>query len=313
MPVEIRRAVRIVAFGGPQVMRLETLPLPTPGPGQLLVRNRAAGLNPVDYKIRAGHFPVIKPEQLPYVLGRDVAGEVVACGPSAQRFKPGDLVYAMPGLERGAYSNYVLVKETEAAAKPVSLDDVAAGATPLAALTAWQGLFRHGGLKAGQRALIHGGSGGVGHFAIQLAKAKGARVITTVSGRNVEFARELGADEVIDYKSQRFEDDIAEVDLVLDLIGGETQERSWSVLKRGGALVSTLKPPSQEKAAEHGARGLVFMTAESGAELAEIGSLIDAGQVKPVVVRTFLLAQAAEALGYLEHERPAGKVVLVVD
>ena len=162
-----------------------------------------------------------------------------------------------------------------------------AAAVPLAPLTAWQGLFRHGGLKEGQSVLIHGGSGGVGHFAIQFAKAKGARVATTVSSEHVDFAHELGADQVIDYKKQRFEDEVSQVDMVYDLIGGETQERSWQVLKKGGVLVSTLTEPSQARAAELGVRGLRYTVEESGENLAEIGQLIDAGRVKPVIAKTF--------------------------
>jgi NADPH:quinone reductase-like Zn-dependent oxidoreductase len=160
--------------------------------------------------------------------------------------------------------------------------------------------------------LIHGGSGGVGHFAIQFAKAKGARVATTVSTEHVAFARELGADQVIDYKRQRFEDEVGEVDLVYDLVGGETQERSWRVVKKAGVLVSTLTEPSQALAAERSARGLRYTVEESGENLAEIARLIDAGRVKPVIAKTFPLEEAVAALQFLEKEHPAGKVVLTV-
>jgi NADPH:quinone reductase-like Zn-dependent oxidoreductase len=160
--------------------------------------------------------------------------------------------------------------------------------------------------------LIHGGSGGVGHFAIQFAKAKGANVATTVSSEHVDFVRRLGADEIIDYKKQRFEDEIRDVDMVFDLIGGETQDRSWGVLKKGGVLVSTLVAPSPEKAAAHGVRGLRYTAEESGAELAEIAGLIDAGKVRPAVARTFSLRDAPEAQQLLEHEHIEGKVVLTI-
>ena len=254
----------------------------------------------------------MRQSELPYVPGRDVSGVVVQRGPGTRRFADGDAVIAMPGIERGGYAEYVVLREDEAAPKPNALDAVAAGATPLAALTAWQGLFRHGGLGRGQTVLIHGGSGGVGHFAVQFAKAKGAYVATTVSGRHAAFARQLGADQVIDYETQRFEDEVANIDVVLDLIGGETQARSWSVLKRGGVLVSTLAQPPQEKAAERGVKALRYTVEESGSDLGEIGDLIDAGMAKPAVARTFPLEEAAAAQQFLEKEHPAGKVVLIV-
>jgi NADPH:quinone reductase-like Zn-dependent oxidoreductase len=304
--------IRIREFGGPEVLHLESVAVPTPGEGELLVKVAAAGVNPVDYKIRNGKYPAVKQDKLPFVLGREVAGTVVECGHSAAPFAAGDAVFAVPGIGRGGYAEYALVKVSEAAPKPASLDVIQAAAVPLAALTAWQGLFQHGNLKSGQRLLIHGGSGGVGHFAIQFAKATGAHVITTVSAAHMDFVRRLGADEVIDYQAQRFEDIVGEVDVVFDLVGGEIQERSWQVLKKGGVLVSTLNEPSREKAAARGARGLRYTVAESGVDLAAIGELIDAGKVKPVVTRTYPFKEAAAAEQFLEHEHPAGKVVLSV-
>jgi NADPH:quinone reductase-like Zn-dependent oxidoreductase len=303
------QAVRIAEFGGPEVLRYETLPVPEPGEDELLVRVAAAGVNPVDSKIRAGKYPAVQKDKLPYVLGRDVAGTVVKRGASVSRFAEGDIIFAMPAIERGGYAQYVLVREQEAAPKPKSLDLVAAGGVPLAALTAWQGLFVHGNLRKGQRVLIHGGSGGVGHFAIQFAKWKGAHVATTVSAENTGFVRRLGADEAIDYDRESFEDEVAEVDLVFDLVGGETQERSWIVLKTGGVLVSTLTQPSNERAA---ARGLRYTATESGEDLAKIGELIDSGFVKPVITKTYPLAEAAAAQQFLQGQHPRGKIVLVV-
>ena len=303
---------RIEGFGGPEVLREQVVRVPVPSGGELLVKVAAAGVNPVDYKIRSGKYPAVKQGMLPYVLGRDVCGTVVERGSSGSRFANGDALFAMPAIDRGGYAEYAIVREGEAAPKPNSIDAIHAGAVPLAALTAWQGLFRHGGLKEGQSVLIHGGSGGVGHFAIQFAKAKGARVATTVSSEHVDFAHELGADQVIDYKKQRFEDEVSQIDMVYDLIGGETQERSWQVLKKGGVLVSTLTDPSQARAADLGVRGLRYTAEESGENLAEIGQLIDAGRVKPVIAKTFPLEEAAAALQFLEKEHPAGKVVLTV-
>ena len=225
---------RFHAFGGPGVLKMEDLPRPDLGEEEMLVKVMAAGVNPVDYKIREGKYPAVKADNLPYVPGREIAGVVEACGGLVDEWKEGDAIFAMLGIEHGGYAEYAIVKDSEAAAKPRSLDFVAAASVPLAGLTAWQGLFRYGELKAGQRVLIHGGSGGVGHFAIQFAKALGAYVITTVSAQHIDFVRSLGADEVIDYKAQRFEDVVKDVDLVYDLIAGETQERSFEVLKRGG-------------------------------------------------------------------------------
>ena len=306
------KVVRISQFGGPEVLHLENIPMPKAGEGELLVKVAAAGVNPVDFKIRGGKYPAVKQDELPFVMGRDVAGTVVEVGHSAARFAKGDAVIAMPGIGRGGYAEYAVVKVTEAAKKPESLDVVHAGAVPLAALTAWQGLFRHGHLKAGQRLLVQGGSGGVGHFAIQFAKAKGAEVITTCSAAHVDFLRRLGADQVIDYAAQRFEEAVADVDVVFDLIGGEVQERSWQVLKKGGVLVSTLNEPSKEKAAAAGGRGMRYTVTESGEDLAAIAELIDAGKVKPFVSKTYQLKEAAAAQQFLEHEHPAGKVVLSI-
>jgi NADPH:quinone reductase-like Zn-dependent oxidoreductase len=173
-------------------------------------------------------------------------------------------------------------------------------------------LFKHGGLKAGQSVLIHGGSGGVGHFAIQFAKAKGARVLTTVGTSNVAFAKSLGADVVIDYKTQRFEDHARDLDMVFDLIDGETRERSWKLLKRGGTLVTTLTEPSQEKASQSGVRALRYTVEADGSELAEIASLVTAGKVKPHVEKTYPLDEASQALADLEKNHPAGKIVLTI-
>jgi NADPH:quinone reductase-like Zn-dependent oxidoreductase len=306
------KTLRIHSFGGPSVLKFEDLPIPELGEEELLVRVMAASVNPVDYKIREGRYPAVKANRLPYVPGRDIAGIVEAAGGLVDDWRAGDEVYAMLDIEHGGYSEFALVTADEAAHKPRSLDFVAAASVPLAGLTAWQGLFRYGELQGGQRVLIHGGAGGVGHFAIQFAKARGAYVITTVSNEHIDFVRSLGADEVIDYKQQRFETVAKNVDLVLDLIGGETQERSWGVLKRGGALVSTLTEPSQERAKALGLRAMRYTVKESGAELEEIGRLIDAGKVKPKITKTFRFSEAANAQQYVEEGHTEGKVVLKI-
>ena len=218
----------------------------------------------------------------------------------------------MVGVGGGGYAEKAVLDQQATARKPTGLDHPHAAAIPLAGQTAWQGLFRHGGLKAGQSVLIHGGSGGVGHFAIQFAKAKGAHVLTTVSTANVAFAKSLGADVVIDYKTQRFEDQASNLDMVYDLIDGETRERSWKLLRRGGTLVSTLTEPSQEKAKELGVRALRYTVEADGRELAEIADLVAAGKVKPHVEKTYPLEEAARAQIAVEREHPVGKVVLIV-
>lgn len=306
------KAVRMHAFGGPEVLVVDDIPVPQPRDGEALVKVHAASVNPVDWKMRSGATRLSQ-DQLPMVLGRDVAGTVEKCGPGASPLKEGEAIYAMLGQRaRGGYAEYVLIKPNEAAAKPRSLDFVHAAAVPLAGLTAWQGLFDHGKLEAGQRVLIHGGAGGVGHFAVQFAKAKGAFVATTVSAQDIQFIRDLGADQAIDYKNERFEDVVRDIDLVFDLIAGDTQERSWAVLKDGGAIVSTLAQPSEEKARQHKARAVAYMAQPNTAELGEIGELIDQGKVRPVIQAVFPLSEAAAAEQKLEKEHTCGKIVLDV-
>jgi NADPH:quinone reductase-like Zn-dependent oxidoreductase len=307
------KAIRIHGFGGPEVLELDDVPIPRPGEDELLVHIRAASVNPVDYKIRRGTVPWVSREALPLPLGRDLSGTVESAGAGVDSPAEGEDVYAMLGsIDRGSYAEYVLLQPNEAAPKPTSLSHVEAAAVPLAALTAWQGLFDHGHLKAGQTVLIHGGSGGVGHFAIQFAKVEGTTVLTTVSAQNLDFVGELGADRAIDYRAQRFEEIARDVDLVLDLVGGETQERSWPVLKRGGILVSALGEPSREKALQHGAHGVGYRAQPNAGQLAEIGRLIDQGRVRPVVTATYPLAETRRAHEQLERSHVRGKIVLVV-
>lgn len=305
------KAIIIRSFGGPEVLEPADMPRPEAREGEVLVRVRAAGVNPVDTKIRSGSFKK-SDTALPTVLGRDVAGRVEAVGQGVTSTKVGDEVYAFLGSHSGGYAEFAVAKESELAAKPDSLDFEQAAAVPLAATTAWQALFDHGHLQRGQRVLIHGASGGVGHFAVQFAKARGAMVIATARGEDASFLKQLGADEVIDYKQERFEERARDIDLVIDLIAGETQERSWNVLKDGGAIVSTLQQPAKDKAAAHHARGEVFMAEPRHEQLAEIGRLIDDGKVRVAVQQAFPLREAKKAHDTLEHEHTRGKVVLTV-
>ncbi len=305
------KAVRIHAFGGPEVLHVDDLETPAPAEGEVLLRVHAAGVNPVDCKTRSGAYPRVKSEKLPFTLGLDVAGVVERCGPEVEDLSEGDHVYAMLP-DGGGYAEYARIPAALCASKPAEADHVHAAAVPLAALTAWQGLFDEGNLQAGEHVLIHGAAGGVGHFAVQLAKARGATISATCSGKDAAFVRGLGADQVVDYRSERFEDRVHDVDLVLDLVAGETQDRSWAVLKRGGTLVSTLAPPSRERVAGKAGRGLHYMARPNGRQLAAIGRLIDGGRVKPAVDSVFPLEAAAAAEQRLETDSVRGKVVLQV-
>jgi NADPH:quinone reductase-like Zn-dependent oxidoreductase len=307
------RKVRSHRFGGADVLQIDHLEPSMPDALQVLVRVKAAGVNPVDFKIRNGQYAAVKEDRLPYTLGRDVSGIIEKCGAQAAQFKVGDEVLGMVGIGGGGYAEKAVLEQQSLARKPAPIDHVHSAAIPLAGQTAWQGLFRHGQLKSGQSVLIHGGSGGVGHFAIQFAKAKGARVLTTVSTDNVEFARGLGADVVIDYKTQRFEQEAHDLDMIFDLIDGETRERSWQLLKRGGVLVTTLTEPSQEAALRHGVRALRYTVEASGRDLAEIIELVMSGKVKPHVQKTFRLEEASRALSTVEQGGSVGKIVLSLE
>src|SRR6476659_1630145 len=308
------KAIRIHNYGGPEVLKYEDAPRPKPQADEVLIRVHAAGVNPIDWKVREGHMKDFWPHKFPLILGWDVSGTVEAVGPgpaAAERFKKGDEVYSVPDASRdGAYAEYIVVRESELALKPKSLHHVRAAAVPLAAVTAWQALFDAGQLKRGQRALIHGGSGGVGHVAVQLAKWKGARVLATASTKNQELLRELEVDEPIDYTKQKFEDVARDVDLVLDLIGGETQERSWSVLKKRAVLLSLVQPPSVEKAKALGGRAAFVAGHPSGAQLAEIAKIIDSGQLAPVIDRILPLSEVRRAHELSKSGHTRGKIVL---
>lgn len=305
-------AVRIHDFGGPEVLRVDEVPRPSAGAGEVLVRNRAAGINPVDWKIREGMLR--GRVTLPMTLGFDVSGVVESVGDGVTDFNPGDEVFAYLSLTRGGgYAQYAAIPVAELARKPASIDHTHAAGVPLAALTAWQALIDTAGLLPGQTVLIHGGSGGVGHFAVQIAKARGARVIATASAANLEFLREIGADEAIDYRARRFEEIARDVDIVLDSVGGETQARSYSVLKKGGFLVSIVQPPDPALLEKHGVRGKVILVQPSGEQLALIAALIDEGRIRPHVGATFPLAEASAAHELSKAGGTRGKIVLTVD
>ena len=307
------KAVRIHAYGGLEVLHYEDVAMPKLNPDDILIRVRAAAINPVDWKIREGYLQSALQHKLPLVLGWDVSGEVVEVGPEAAGFRVGDEIYVRPNIERdGGYAEYIAVKASEATRKPSSLDHLHAAAVPLAALTAWQALVDAADLQTGQTVLVHAAAGGVGSLAVQLAKARGARVIATASAVNRGLVTELGADEFIDYTKTRFEDAVKAVDVVFDTIGGDTQERSWQVLKPGGILVSVVSPPSKETAAERGVRrAFVFIHAD-GEQLSAIAQLIDEGKMKPIIHTVLPLAEARQGHAISQGGHARGKIVLHV-
>jgi NADPH:quinone reductase-like Zn-dependent oxidoreductase len=307
------KAIRIHSYGRPEVLQYENAPRPKPEEGEVLIRVHAAGVNPLDWKVRSGSLNGFIQHKLPLIPGWDVSGVVEQVGPGMSQFKKGDEVFAMADPSRdGAYADYVAVRGTALAIKPKSLHHVRAAAVPLSALAAWQSLFDLGELQPGQRILIHGGSGGVGHFAVQLAKWKGAYVIATASTKNQQLLRKLGADETIDYTTQKFEKDAGKVNIVLDTIGGETEERSWRVINKGGALISLVQPPSEQKAKRLGVRATMCSIQPDGAQLSKIAELIDSPRLTPTIDRILPLREARRAHELSQDGHVRGKIVLRV-
>jgi len=303
------KSVRIHTFGDNNVIRIEDIEKPAPGPGELLVRVAAAAINPVDIGMREGNYEQMFKQTLPMTLGCDVAGSVE----SDEGFEPGSEVYAFLNLDRlGAFAEYAIVKTEEAGLAPKTLDPVHRASVPVAVLTAWQALFDTAGLEFGQTVLVHAASGGVGSMAVQLAKWKGAHVIATASEANREYVGALGADEFVDYKSERFEDVAKEVDVVLDTMGGDTQERSFGVLKQGGILVSLVQPPPEERAKAAGVRATMMGVKPNGTRLTEVARMIDDGQLKTLVENTFPLEDVTKALELSAKGGSRGKIVLTV-
>lgn len=302
------KAIRIHQYGGPEVLAQVEMQRPTPGPNEVLIKVQAAAVNPIDWKMRAGYAKDFFPLTFPATLGWDVSGTVEETGAKVTGFKRGDEVYAL--LRGGGYAEYATAEETVVARKPRTADHIQAAAVPVAGLTAWQALFEVAQLSAGQKVLIHAAAGGVGNFAVQFAKARGVQVIGTASTKNQTFLRELGVDQAVDYQKTRFEEVVREVDAVLDTVGGETQERSFKVLKKGGILVSLVQPPSPELATKYGVRALFYGAHASSSDLAEIAKLIDAGKVKPVVETVLPLAEARRAHELSETGHARGKIVL---
>jgi len=302
-------AIRVNEWGGPEVLRYEEASRPVPKEDEVLICVHAAGVNPLDWKIRQGNLKSMY--SLPLTPGCDVSGVIEEVGGKVSGFRTGDAVYSMIG-RTGGYAEYAVAKADVVAPKPARLSHVQAAAVPLAALTAWQMLIENGELKSGQRVLIHAAAGGVGSFAVQFARHLDAYVIGTASAGNAEYLRELGARETIDYNSARFEDVARDIDLVIDLVGGKTQDRSWSVLKPGGTLVSAVGEPSSEKAQAARVHAKRQSVRSDGKQLREIGSFVDAGHLRVEVAETFPLAQAEQAHRHGQTGHTRGKLVLTV-
>ena len=331
------KAFVVDRYGTNDVVRAAEMPDPELRDDDVLVQIHAASVNPVDFKIRDGKLKLILPYPLPFILGNDLAGVVVRVGSRVRRFKPGDEVYARPDAGRiGTFAEFISIKEDAVANKPKGLTMEEAASIPLVGLTAWQVLIERANLKSGQKVLIHAGSGGVGTFAIQLAKHIGAIVATTTSTANLDWVKRLGADIVIDYRKDDFETNLHDYDVVLDTLGGEALEKSVQVLKPGGKLISIAGPPDPDfgkdigsswifslvirllsyrirrRAKRHHVSYSFLFIRPSGEQLREIGSLIDSGVIRPVVDRVFPFESTKEALAYVEQGRTKGKVIVKV-
>jgi NADPH:quinone reductase-like Zn-dependent oxidoreductase len=307
-------AVRAHARGGPEQLAYEEAPRPEPRVGEALIRIHAAGITPTElgwdetWVDRAGH------PRVPTIPSHEVAGVVEAVGHGVVHVSIGDAVYGLIEFDHdGAAAEYVALRARDLARQPVSAGHVKAAAMPLSGLTAWQALVEQARVAAGMRVLIHGGAGGVGSFAVQLARTLGAEVYATAGTRDVDFVRSLGAQTVIDYRTQRFEEIAHGLDVVVDTVGGETQVRSFRSLRRGGVLVTVAAPPPADLAREHGVRAVFFIVEPDRAQLLELSRLVDEGRLRAEVARVFPLSRAREAYEFGLTSHPRGKVVLQID
>jgi len=305
------KAIVAHEYGGPDVLKYEDVPLPEPKENEILVRVIASGVNPADPLILNGKYAKEFGTHLPLVLGYDMAGVVVRAGAKVTKLRVGDPVYAYL-LWGGGWAEYCISNEGESAIKPKSLGFIDASAVPLAALTAWQALIDIGKIENGQTVLIHGGSGGVGSFAIQIAKAHGARVIATASTANQDVLKQLGAEVAIDYTKQKFEEIAHDVDLVLDPVGRDTLARSYGVVKKGGIVVTIVSRCDQAELKKHEIRGASLSSHPDSGELGEITKLIDGGKIKPIVTEVLPLTDAAKADAQAETHHTRGKIVLKI-
>jgi NADPH:quinone reductase-like Zn-dependent oxidoreductase len=310
-PGSTMKAIVVHEYGGPEVLKYEDAPRPEPKDNEALVRVIAAGVNPVDALIRSGKYAKFFGTTLPLIPGYDIAGIVEKTGAKITKLKAGDSIYAYV-LWGGGYAEYAVATEGEATAKPKSLNYIEAAAVPLAALTAWQALIDAAKLSAGQTVLIHGGSGGVGSMAIQIAKARGAKVIATASTPNQDLLKQLGADVTVDYTKTKFEDVAKDVDVVLDSVGKDTLARSYGVVRKGGIITTLVAEPDQAELDKHGIRGAAISVKPNASELAEITKLIEEKKITPVVSHVLPLTEAVKAQERAATHHTRGKIVLRV-
>jgi NADPH:quinone reductase-like Zn-dependent oxidoreductase len=311
------RAIVQERFGGPEVLQIADVEQPRPVPTEVLVRVHAAGVNPVDWKTRNGKGAAAAMGPLPFTVGWDVSGVVEQVGYGVTRFTPGDEVFGMPRFPRqaAAYAEYVTVPSRQLARKPANLTHIEAAAVPLGSLTAWQAIVETARIEAGQRLLIHGAAGGVGHLAVQIAKSRGATVIGTAKAAQHDFLRDLGADQLIDYTATRFEDEVVDLDVVFDLIGGETSLRSISTLRPGGVLIVVPSGADQTVLAEaerRGVRATNIMVEPDYPALEQIAALADSARLRVEIDRVFPLEDATKAHEHGESRSARGKLVLSV-
>ncbi|WP_292038846.1 NADP-dependent oxidoreductase [Massilia sp. UBA6681] len=307
------KAVRIHQYGGREVLSLDEIPVPDIAPDEVLVRVVAASINPVDWKVRAGYLAQMMPHQMPLTLGWDVSGVVAAVGSQVTQWQVGDAVYSRPDLARnGTYAEFVAIRAGECARKPRTISHVEAASLPLAGITAWEAMMDTARVRAGQRVLVHAGSGGVGSLAIQLVKAAGATVVATASGRNRALVESLGVDQFVDYTTTTLLEAVEPVDAVFDTIGGEVQEASWSLLKPGGIQVSIISPPDEARAAAMGVRGGFVFIGPNAPVLDKLAGMVDGGRLRPIVGAEFALEDIAQAHALSESGRAVGKIVLYV-
>ena len=305
------KAAIIREYGAP--IEVSDVPKPALLADSVLIEVHAASVNPVDCIVQAGYLKEMMPVTFPFTMGFDISGVVVEVGAQVSKFKKGDEVFSRPnGMQAGTIAEYAVIKEEELAIKPSNISHQEAASIPLVGLTAWQAMVTKGSLQKGQKVLIHAGSGGVGTLAIQMAKHLGAEVATTTSAVNAEMVKNLGADVVIDYKTQKFEEELSDYDLVFDMMGGETMEKSFKILKKGGCLVSIKGEDSKGLAEQYSVRFESFFMWPSGEMLSQLAQLISDGALKPVIDRTFSIDQVQEAYDYLLGGRAKGKIAIQV-
>lgn len=306
------KAAQITGYGGPEVVKINEVERPRPAEGQVLVEVRAAAVNPFDVKVRDGAVRNMAELNFPATLGGDAAGVVAEAGPGVTGFEPGQAVYGQAGAlsGQGSFAEFTLIKAEQLAAKPVSLDFLPAAGLPLTGSSAYQALVDHMNLQKGQKILIHGGAGGIGSLAVQLAKHLGAYVAATAGADDTNFVKELGADEIIDYRSQDFAGLLKDYDAVFDTVGGETNRKSYTILKKGGALVSMVAQPDPELVKTYGIQYTSQFTRTTTERLTKVAELVDGGAIKVHIDKVFPLEQAGEALECQKTGRPRGKVII---